>query len=178
MEAGRAVTALLQLVGYACGRDVTEPLPVIPMTGSLSISLVRAPRTPALLISATVRVGETSVRVKNDTRQSFELTPGSHRVEAYGPTPSCRVQGENPKTVTIAAGQATQTSFEIACTFEPEPRIVFVWEKPGYLTDDWSVRTDGTDLRQLTHDGESALPRWSPDGTGSCMRELETISGS
>ena len=59
----------------------------------------------------------------------------------------------------------TQLSFQINCTFQAQPRIVFNWRQPVWEVDIWTVNLDGTNLRQLTRGGSSLLPKRSPDGT-------------
>jgi Tol biopolymer transport system component len=43
-------------------------------------------------------------------------------------------------------------------------RIAFLSDRSGTL-EIWSMRPDGSDLVQLTHDGAAGVPVWSPDGT-------------
>ncbi len=43
------------------------------------------------------------------------LPPGSHAVALAAIAPNCRVEGENPRTVTVSAGQKATTTFSVLC---------------------------------------------------------------
>ncbi len=43
------------------------------------------------------------------------LPPGSHAVALAAMAANCRVEGENPRTVTVSAGQTATTTFSVVC---------------------------------------------------------------
>ena len=45
-----------------------------------------------------------------------QLLPGDHSVGLAGVAANCSVAGDNPRTVTVASGSATSTTFTITCT--------------------------------------------------------------
>jgi hypothetical protein len=47
---------------------------------------------------------------------SPELSPGNHTVELGGLAANCAVDGENPRTVIVAAGEATKIDFLVTCS--------------------------------------------------------------
>lgn len=69
----------------------------------------------------------------NDTLNLVALTPGNYEVELSGVTANCSVGGENPRTVAVAAGVTTETTFSVTCA-----------ETEGTL--DVVTSTGGTDI--------------------------------
>jgi hypothetical protein len=45
-----------------------------------------------------------------------QLTPGAHSVELVGVAANCRVDGDNPRSVTVTAGSAAPAAFTVSCT--------------------------------------------------------------
>ena len=45
-----------------------------------------------------------------------DLTPGEQTVELTGLAPNCSVAGDNPRSVTVTAGETAQTVFAVTCT--------------------------------------------------------------
>jgi hypothetical protein len=64
-----------------------------------------------------------------------DLAPGSHAVGLGGLAADCRVDGDNPRTVPVVAGDTTAVGLAVSCT--PAP--------PGAGTLEVTTRTDGTD---------------------------------
>ena len=158
---------VLALVLSGCGGNGTGPPDETPAgTGSLVVTLARSPGSSALLFSASVQVGAGSaIRVKDwDAHTIGGLTAGVHQVDATDPTPNCSIQGASSKSVSITANQVAEVTFQISCTFQPQPRIVFQWRKEHWDSDAWTVAPDGTNLLQLTQKGTRPFPCWSPDG--------------
>ena len=159
--------SVLILVVLACSGGNTGPPDEPVDSGTLAVTLARTPGAPSLMFSASVKVGSGSpTQMRDGQTEAFPgLKAGTHSVEASNLTANCSIQGQNPRNVSIVADQITTVSIEVTCNFVPEPRIVFVWRKPPYVYDLWTVSPDGTSFRQITHDGGSREPAWSPDGT-------------
>jgi hypothetical protein len=51
----------------------------------------------------------------NGSRTVQSVQPGPHTVELGGTAQNCTVSGDNPRTVTVTAGQAATTSFAVSC---------------------------------------------------------------
>jgi TolB protein len=92
------------------------------------------------------------------------LATGAHEVALSGLAPNCAVQGLNPQTVTITAGNSSTVAFTIVCAAATTP-IAFGSNALG-LQAIFVVNPDGTELRRLTPEGGfDRGPVWSPDGS-------------
>ncbi|HEY9016635.1 MAG TPA: CARDB domain-containing protein, partial [Gemmatimonadales bacterium] len=93
-----------------------------PTLGTLEISIATTGSTPdpdgyavALDGAAGQPIGTTA------TLTLSNLATGTHRVALQDIATNCTVTGNNPRNVTIAAGETTRTAFTVACTEEPPP---------------------------------------------------------
>lgn len=60
--------------------------------------------------------GGTATPIGLDDSLTFpELSVGDHQVELTGLAPNCAIQGENPRSVPVADGQTTPTTFAVLC---------------------------------------------------------------
>jgi hypothetical protein len=57
----------------------------------------------------------------NGSRTITGLAPGTHTVELTGKASNCTVAGDNPRSVTVLAGQAVTVSFAITCAASVSP---------------------------------------------------------
>jgi hypothetical protein len=57
----------------------------------------------------------------NGSRTVQSVQPGPHTVELGGTAQNCTVSGDNPRTVTVTAGQAATTSFAVSCVATGPP---------------------------------------------------------
>lgn len=107
---------------------------------------------------------------------SIQATAGSHSVELTQVASNCSITGENPRTVTVVAGEDTGVAFEIACV---APLITFASDRSGSFAI-YTIQEDGGGLKRLTNDAAPDLattPSWSPDGSNilfSSTRERST----
>jgi Tol biopolymer transport system component len=92
------------------------------------------------------------------------LAPGLVEVGLAGIAGNCLVTGENPVTISVAAGATAATSFAVQCAPSADGRLLVVSDRDGrsglYL-----LREDGSDLRDLAPTQEVYAGDWSPDGT-------------
>ncbi|MCL7959567.1 MAG: DPP IV N-terminal domain-containing protein, partial [marine benthic group bacterium] len=90
------------------------------------------------------------------------LTPGDYSIELRGEAFNCFVGGDNPRTVTVAAGQETQVTFDVNCRYHLYNRIAFVSNRTGdYVIHAVEPRA-GAPVRSLGLRGST--PAVSPDG--------------
>lgn len=54
-------------------------------------------------------------------RTIAELAPGAHRVGLGGVSANCEVQGENPRAVSVVAGETASEAFTVVCVPAPPP---------------------------------------------------------
>jgi hypothetical protein len=102
----------------ACnGEDVTAP-----RTGSLAVSTVTAGAEPdtggySLLIDGTEHgaVGAAATVTLSD------ITPGPHTLGLSNVAGNCVIQGDNPRGVTVVAGEITTIAFDITCATTAGP---------------------------------------------------------
>jgi hypothetical protein len=52
----------------------------------------------------------------NDTHLVERVTPGNHELSLSDIPPNCTVSGQNPRTVSVVLGVATEVAFEIECS--------------------------------------------------------------
>lgn len=66
----------------------------------------------------TIRVDEAAEQPigANASVTIVDLSPGSHAVELGGVATNCQVEGDNPRSAEVAAGQTGAVEFQIACT--------------------------------------------------------------
>lgn len=167
MRALMVVTPLFVVLAMAAGRPIVpSSLDAAQGSSSLKVSVVRAPKSAALLVSVAVRAGGTAGLERAtdwDPATVAGLHPGRITVSASDPTPGCRVVDGNPKTADLSAGRVANVTFTLDCAFTPARRIAFMKGITGDTTI-WTIRPDGTDLQQLTTQF-GQFPYWSPDGT-------------
>lgn len=101
------------LGGLGCGGgDVQGP----PTTGSLEITASTSGAKPDPDgYAVSVDQGNPLTIGAGATVTVSALMPGSHTVELAGVAANCRVDGENPRTVTITLGQKATTTFAVFC---------------------------------------------------------------
>lgn len=95
------------------------------------------------------------------------LAPGSHTVLLGDVANNCSVNGPNPQTVSVAAGQTNQVALAVACTTALRNQIVFLSARDaGSTTEIYFMNADGTNIKRLTRntaDEDDPFP--SPDGS-------------
>lgn len=110
MTAGLAIAITLAL--GACGDDDgIAP----PTTGTLEVTVLTTGDAPDP-DGYTLTVGNVSQDVGINGGSSFSDVPeGGQTVELTGLAANCTVVGENPRTVTVTAGETAATTFDVTC---------------------------------------------------------------
>jgi len=97
-----------------------------------------------------------------------ELAAGSHRVLLSGVAPNCSLQGDNPRSLSIAAFDTVSIAFLVDCR-EPVSGqgILFESGRDAVFPRShvYRARADGTEVVDLTPASDGEDGRWSPDGT-------------
>jgi Tol biopolymer transport system component len=149
------------LNGISCsGEDVTSPT-----TGSLEITTATSgPDPDGDGYAVAIDGGAEAALGVNATLHRNDLEPGSHSVRLSGVAGHCTVAGDNPRTITIAAGGSATVAFSITCPAQQRPRIAFTSSRDGN-SEIYLMNPDGTGLTRLTNTPENESdPAWSPDG--------------
>jgi Tol biopolymer transport system component len=140
-----------------------------PATGSLRVSSSTTGPTPdpdgyLVTVDGSVR----GLLGTNGERRVGELALGEHLVGLSRVADNCLVEGNNPRSVTVAAGASATLVFSVICTLMP--MIAFTSNGWGLLGI-FVVNPDGTGLRQLTPQAAGGeAPVWSPDRSKIAFR--------
>jgi hypothetical protein len=90
----------------------------VPTKGSIEVTTVTQGNAEDLDDGYTVAIGgaaATAIGI-NVTETFAQLAPGDHAVTLGDIAPNCTLDnGDNPRTLTVAAGQTTQTTFNLTC---------------------------------------------------------------
>ena len=110
------------------------------------------------------------------TLTTQEVPPGSHTVALGDISANCTVTGDNPRTVTITAGETTTVTFAVACTATTGSlRVTSVTSGPSSDADGYTTTVDGADRGTLPASGEAAVDGLSP---GSHAVGLSGVAGN
>jgi hypothetical protein len=89
--------------------------------------------------------------------EKTDLEPGDHVVQLVGVAGNCSV-AENPRTVAVISGQATQVSFQISCTATSgDLRVTSATSGPSPDPDGYTITLDGAPSQTLGTSGEITL---------------------
>ena len=107
----------LQLAGalavLACGDDPTPP----PTTGTIQITTTTSGvEQDADGYSVQIGSGAAQAIGATATLTSEDVDPGTYPVMLTGMATNCTVTGENPRSVTVTAGETTTVAFVITCS--------------------------------------------------------------
>ena len=94
-----------------------------------------------------------------------EVSPGDHQVQLSGIAANCRVDGENPASVTLAEGSGAAVAFSVLCSEPTTTSSLIAFASAGLdFQAIFVVRPDGTGLQNLSPAGaDDSDPVWSPD---------------
>ncbi|GMV05834.1 MAG: hypothetical protein AMXMBFR53_21110 [Gemmatimonadota bacterium] len=125
--ASRRLLALLGATGIAafglaCGVSSTD----VSTSGSvrLSVTALGEARDTAFLFRFDSDT--TAYEVFADSSRTFSAAEGSHSVELDGVAENCVVEGDNPRSVEVVAGQEVAVFFEVACTLNGSAKLTIV----------------------------------------------------
>ncbi|HEV8177322.1 MAG TPA: hypothetical protein VGP44_06490, partial [Gemmatimonadales bacterium] len=108
----------------------------------------------------TVQVDDGAARPlgPNATLRQAEITPGPHNVLLAGASANCSVNGDNPRSVNITAGETTGLTFAVACSATTgNLRIISKTTGPSPDIDGYTVTIDGTNEGTLLPTGETTI---------------------
>lgn len=80
----------------------------------------------------------------SSTFRSASVTPGSHTIRLTGVAPNCALAGDNPRPVTIAAGETSAVLFQVVCSVTTgKIAITTITTGGGHDPDGYILRIDG-----------------------------------
>jgi probable HAF family extracellular repeat protein len=165
-EAGLAfLVAGAALTGLSCGGgDVTTP----PTTGSLTITTsTSGPEPDADGYAVTMDDGTETAIAASGTLQRDDVEPGNHTVQLTGMAANCTVAGENPRSVSVPAGETVTVTFELTCSATTGSlQITSATSGPSPDADGYTMTVDGADRGALVASGAVTL-NGLPPGTHS-----------
>jgi probable HAF family extracellular repeat protein len=153
------------LVGLGCGGgDVTTP----PTTGSLAITTnTSGPEPDADGYAVTIDGGTEIAIPASGTLQRDNVEPGNHTVRLTGMAANCTVAGENPRSVSVPAGETMTVTFELTCSATTGSlQITAATSGPSPDADGYTITLDGADRGTLVASGAATL-NGLPPGTHS-----------
>jgi len=122
----------------------------------------------------TLTVGNSNSMLTDtsDTLYLSNLEEGSHRLELSELATNCSAGMDNPREVSITAGDTTSTTFEVICREVLNNQIVFTSDRDGDF-ELFVMNADGSNPRQLTDNTlPDREPVISPGGTRIAFRRL------
>jgi len=135
----RLIPALLLMVA-ACsdsGGDL-----VSPGTGSLEITTSTTGETTSAGYTVTVDGGTAEAIGVNGSLHRADVDAGEHTVLLAGMPDGCAVSGENPRTVSVAAGATAAVTFSVSC-LPSDGRIDVITSTSGPGPESYSLLVDG-----------------------------------
>jgi TolB protein len=154
---------------------------------SFTVSCVTPPPTTGTIAVSTATTGSQldpdgyTVSLDGGTGQTIGLNatlmisavaPGAHPVALAGLATNCRVDGQNPRSVTVTAGETATAAFSIVCSAPHLSKIAFVREIPFMVPAIYVMNADGTGQIGLTNSGGGIMSAaWSPDGSKIAFAE-------
>ena len=111
-----------------------------------------------------VTVGGTTQHIESSGALTVSDLLGDVEVRLDGIAPNCHVDGDNPRTVTVTTGSLVAVTFKVGCLPTGQGILLFSSDRSG-TSHVYSIREDGTDLRDLTPSFEASGGDWSADGS-------------
>lgn len=113
--------------------------------------------------SVSVDGGVTRAIGLDDTVTFRDLSVGDHQVELTDLAPNCAVQGENPRSVPVADGQTTPTTFAVVCEITTGSIRVSVFTS-GFFQDmnGYTVDLDGRVVEDIEPNGSVTFDPVAP----------------
>ena len=154
---------LASVAGCGGGDSLNQP----PTAGRLDVTTTTTGSNPDVDGYTLALDGGGPLPIAASGSHSFiEVSPGPHQVQLSGLAANCRVEGENPRSVTLAEGSGAAVAFSVLCSEAPASSSLIAFGSDGLnLQAIYVVGRDGTGLQRLSPEGAADRdPIWSPDG--------------
>lgn len=157
-------------VDSAKRKQETRPLGIVfqkrePTTGTLkAITTTNGGRDDSGY-TLTVDSGNSTAMDTADTAYVSGISEGSHQAELSKIPSDCSLSGQNPRSISITAGDTTSTTFEISCQIKLKKQVAFHSARNSD-PEIYVMNTDGSDQHSITSNSEfDSSPAISHDGT-------------
>ena len=142
----------LALPALGCSGD---SLTVPETSGTLAITTsVSGPEPDADGFSVQVDGGPAQPIGATATLTTPELSPGEHTVQLSDMAGNCSVAGDNPRTVSVTAGETATVTFGVTCGATTGGlSIAAVTSGPSPDADGYTISIDGADRGPLAANG-------------------------
>ncbi len=170
LEVGRHLMAVGAVLG--AGSCTDNNLPSAP-TGTIEITTATSgPDPDADGYAITIDDGAETPVGTNATQQ-LNLGPGRYSVRLTETAPNCTVVGENPRTITVAAGETTTISFQLTCgALTGSLEITTATSGPSPDLDGYIITLDGKDRRRLGGSGAAIFNGLTPGRHAVGLRDV------
>jgi Tol biopolymer transport system component len=152
----RVVFGSAVLIGLGCGGgDITPP----PTSGSITITTsTTGPESDTDGYAVTIDGGTETAIPASGTLQRDNIEPGNHSVQLTGMAANCTVTGENPRTISVPAGETVTVTFELTCSATSGSlEITSATSGASPDADGYTITVDGTDRGTLVATGAVTL---------------------
>lgn len=114
----------------------------------------------------TVSFNEVSESLAANGTVKFEnIKEGTYNIELSGLAMECVVEGDNPLSVDIVAGETTSATFEISCEVSTAEGTIAFSQTVDQQFEIFTMKADGSNKQQLTNNTvQDQYPAISPDG--------------
>jgi Tol biopolymer transport system component len=154
---GRLLLCALCVLPGCSGDDIDRDL-IGPGAGALEVitSTTGVPEDPDGY-AVTVDHGAARSLAPNGADRVAGLSPGPHTVELAGIAGFCVLEGENPRTVEIAAGDSASVRFDITCD-TPVLQISVSTTGSELDSDGYGLSIDGVPTGSVLPDDTTRIP--------------------
>jgi hypothetical protein len=164
---------LLALAAAGCGGESVGPSDA----GTLEVTTTTTgvePDPDGYMVQ--VDTGEPRAIGTGATLQVPNVAAGNHTVLLAGLASNCTVEGENPRTVTLAAGQTAAVNLVVACAATTGGlQVTVATTGPSPDADGYALTVDGTDTGTLGANATLAIGGLTP---GDRLLGLDGVAGN
>src|SRR4051812_36361346 len=153
------------LTGLGCGGgDIMPP----STNGSLTITTsTTGPESDPDGYAVTVDGGTETAIPASGTLQRDDVKPGDHSIRLSGMAANCTIAGENPRSISLPAGETVTVGFELTCAATTGSlQIAAATSGPSPDADGYTITLDGAERGALVASGAVTL-NGLPPGTHS-----------
>ena len=112
----------------------------------------------------------------NGTATFPEIVTGDHQIELSGVASNCSVDGQNPRTISVEAGNTTSASYSVSCTATTgNLKINASTSGENQDADGYTVTVDGSNSQDI---GPNGSVTFSELGKGDHQVELSGVTSN